>query len=98
MRVSIIHDLTAFQRDILYILAGLDEPKGVEIKDELDESYDGEIYSGRLYPVLDDLADTGLIEKGRVQHDKRINAYELTNKGEREIEAHREWENKTLFN
>ena len=39
VRLSIMHDLTAFQRDILYILAGLDEPKGVEIKDELDEYY-----------------------------------------------------------
>ena len=54
VRLSIMDDLTAFQRDILYILAGLDEPKGVEIKDELDESYDGEISSGRLYSVLDD--------------------------------------------
>ena len=46
-----MHDLTAFQRDILYILAGLDEPKGVEIKDELGEYYDSGIYSGRLLSI-----------------------------------------------
>lgn len=54
----------------------------MEIKYGLDEYYDSEISSGRLYPVLDDLADTELVDKSRAQHDKQINAYELTNKGE----------------
>lgn len=90
-----MNDLTAFQRDVLYVLAGLDEPKGVDIKDELEEYYMTEIHHGRLYPNLDTLVERGLVEKG--QQDKRTNSYALTDSGYRQLEAHRTWENTTLF-
>ncbi|EMA53047.1 MULTISPECIES: PadR family transcriptional regulator [Halococcus] len=86
-------DLTAFQRDILYVIAGLDDgspPYGLAIKEELDRHYSGEINHGRLYPNLDDLAEVGLVEKGSV--DDRTNSYGLTERGQREIETRREWE------
>jgi PadR family transcriptional regulator, regulatory protein PadR len=82
-------DLTAFQRDILYIIDGLDAPKGLAIKDELDEYYNQEINHGRLYPNLDTLADKGLVKKG--QHDNRTNSYTLTQRAHREIEARHDW-------
>jgi len=85
-----MHDLTGFQRDLLYVIAGLDGPKGLAIKDELDEYYGAEINHGRLYPNLDALVEKGLVEKGRI--DDRTNAYTLTQRGERELEARREWE------
>ena len=85
-----MHDLTGFQRDLLYVIAGLDGPKGLAIKDELDENYGTEINHGRLYPNLDALVEKGLVEKGRI--DDRTNAYTLTQRGERELEARREWE------
>lgn len=85
-----MEELTAFQRDLLYVLAGMDEPNGVAIKTELEEYYKGEIHYGRLYPDLDSLVDKELVEKGH--HDKRTNAYELTDDGHHELEAHREWE------
>jgi PadR family transcriptional regulator, regulatory protein PadR len=85
-----MEELTAFQRDTLYVIAGLEEPKGLEIKDELEEYYDSEVHHGQVYPNLDTLVDKSLVSKG--QHDHRTNAYELTNRGEREIEARREWE------
>jgi PadR family transcriptional regulator, regulatory protein PadR len=85
-----MEDLTAFQRDALYVIAGLEEPKGLDIKDELEEIYDKEVHHGRLYPNLDTLVDKSLVSKG--QHDNRTNAYELTDRGERELEARREWE------
>lgn len=59
-----MYDLTGFQRDALYVIAGLDNPKGLEIKAKLDESYGSEINHGRLYPNLDELVNKGLIEKG----------------------------------
>ncbi|WP_394347183.1 hypothetical protein [Halobacterium salinarum] len=31
-----MHDLTGFQRDLLYAIAGLDEPHGLAVKDELE--------------------------------------------------------------
>lgn len=85
-----MHDLTGFQRDLLYALAGLDRPKGLDIKDVLDEYYGQSINHGRLYPNLDQLVEKGLVEKGR--HDDRTNAYTLTRRGRRELGARREWE------
>jgi len=85
-----MHDLTAFQRDLLYVVNGLDEPHGLAVKYELKEYYEKDIHHGRLYPNLDTLVDKGLIDKG--QHDRRTNFYTVTSRGEREIEARREWE------
>lgn len=86
-----MYDLTGFQRDCLYIIAGLDSPKGLAIKSKLEEFYESDIHPGRLYPNLDELVEKGLVEKS--QHDRRTNAYTLTARGKREIEARREWEN-----
>lgn len=84
-------DLTAFQRDILYVVAGFDEqPSGLAIKDELEKYYDSEIHHGRLYPNLDTLVDKGLVDKGTI--DRRTNSYTLSTRGEREIKARRDWE------
>lgn len=85
-----MYDLTSFQRDILYVLAGMDRPKGLEIKEELEQYYGSEINHGRLYPNLDALVEMGLIEKGEL--DKRSNFYVLTASGENELEDRREWE------
>jgi DNA-binding PadR family transcriptional regulator len=82
-----MHDLTGFQRDLLYVIAGLQEPHGLAIKEELEEYYEKEIHHGRLYPNLDTLVEKGLVEK-----DRRTNVYTLTRRGRREIEARREWE------
>jgi PadR family transcriptional regulator PadR len=86
-----MHDLTGFQRDILYAIAGLEEPHGLAIKAELEDYYEGEINHGRLYPNLDTLVEKGLVEKGEI--DQRTNSYTLTRRGRRELEARREWEN-----
>lgn len=86
-----MYDLTGFQRELLYATAGLDEPHGLAIKEELDDYYETEVHHGRLYPNLDELADKGLVEKG--ERDRRTNSYTLTRRGTREIEARREWEN-----
>ena len=85
-----MHDLTGFQRDVLYVIAGLDEPHGLAVKEELEEYYEKEIHHGRLYPNLDTLVEKGLVEKDK--KDRRTNAYTLTRRGRREIEARRTWE------
>lgn len=86
-----MYDLTGFQRDLLYVTAGLDEPHGLAIKDELEDYYEKEIHHGRLYPNLDTLVEKGLIEKS--EKDRRTNLYSLTRRGTREIEARHEWVN-----
>ncbi len=83
-------DLTGFQRDILYVTAGLDEPHGLAIKAELEDYYESEIQHGRLYPNLDTLVEKGIIEKGEI--DKRTNSYTVTSRGRRELDARNEWE------
>ena len=87
-----MYDLTAFQRDLLYTIAGQDEPHGLAIKAELEDYYEKEIHHGRLYPNLDEVVDKGLVEKGEV--DRRTNYYTITARGRRELEARREWENR----
>jgi len=81
-------DLTGFQRDILYVTAGLEQPHGLAIKDELEAYYTGEIHHGRLYPNLDTLVEKGLV--GKQKHDERTNQYTLTDHGRQEIEARQE--------
>ena len=85
-----MYDLTAFQRDLLYVICGLDRPHGLLVKEELESYYDGEINHGRLYPNLDTLVEKGLVDKG--QQDRRTNYYQLTRRGQRELDARREWE------
>ena len=89
-----MHDLTGFQRDILYVTAGLDEPHGLRIKEELEEYYESEIQHGRLYPNLDTLVEEGLLDKGEI--DKRTNSYTVTDSGREVIEARAAWENQYL--
>ncbi|AHG03572.1 PadR family transcriptional regulator [Halobacterium sp. DL1] len=83
-------DLTGFQRDLLVVAAGLEEPNGLDIKSELEQYYTSEINHGRLYPNLNTVVEKGLVEKG--QKDERTNQYVVTDRGERELDARRDWE------
>jgi DNA-binding PadR family transcriptional regulator len=75
---GIAKELTAFQQNILTILA--EEPRyGLAIKRELETYYDSEVNHGRLYPNLDDLVEMNLVEKSEL--DKRTNQYSLTDDG-----------------
>ena len=85
-----MHDLTGFQRDLLVVIAGLDDPHGLAIKEELEEYYESEVNHGRLYPNLDELVGKGLVEKG--EKDRRTNIYHLTQRGKRELDARQDWE------
>ena len=85
-----MYDLAGFQRDLLYVVAGLEKPHGLALKGELEDYYEKEIHHGRLYPNLDTLVDKGLVEKGEA--DRRTNIYSVRRRGAWEIEASREWE------
>ncbi|MFT4932732.1 MAG: DNA-binding PadR family transcriptional regulator [Natronomonas sp.] len=86
---GIARELTAFQKNILVILA--EEPMyGLAIKRELEEYYGSEVNHGRLYPNLDDLVEMGLVEKSEL--DKRTNQYELTDDGFDAVLDQLEWE------
>jgi DNA-binding PadR family transcriptional regulator len=87
-------DLTGFQRDLMYVIAGMDKPHGLAVKDELEEYYNKEIHHGRLYPNLDTLVEKGLLDKGEA--DRRTNYYVATRRGKREIEARVDWESEYI--
>lgn len=84
-----MNELTGFQRDVLYVIAGLDEPSGSQIKDHLEEYYENPVDRGQLYPNIDSIAEKGLIKKH--QKEDRRNVHALTVKGHREIKARQEW-------
>ena len=87
---SDLFDLTGFQRDLLYVIAGQRQPSGQRIKEELESDF-GEITHGRLYPNLDTLVQKELINKG--ERDRRTNYYEITESGTTALRTRREWEN-----
>ncbi|QLG60563.1 PadR family transcriptional regulator [Halorarum salinum] len=86
--VGVARDLTAFQQNILVILA--EEPMyGLAIKRELESYYDAEVNHGRLYPNLDDLVEMDLVEKSEL--DKRTNQYALTETGRQAVLDRIDW-------
>jgi len=86
---GIARELTAFQQNILVILA--EEPRyGLAIKRELETYYDSEVNHGRLYPNLDDLVEMDLVEKSEL--DKRTNQYALTDEGYEAVLNQLSWE------
>ncbi|MFP9190479.1 PadR family transcriptional regulator [Natronosalvus vescus] len=81
--------LTGFQRDLLYVIAGMERPSGQQILDDINEYIDQPVTHGRLYPNLDTLVEKKLVEKGQL--DRRTNYYALTPKGRRELQRRQEW-------
>jgi DNA-binding PadR family transcriptional regulator len=85
---GIARELTAFQQNILTILA--EEPRyGLAIKRELETYYDSEVNHGRLYPNLDELVEMDLVEKSEL--DKRTNQYALTDDGYQAVLDQLDW-------
>ena len=84
-------DLSAFARDVLYIISGNPEIKGTKISEIAGRYYGEEIYNSRLYPVLTDLDERGLIKKEK--RDDRTNQHTITPAGEEALLTRREWEN-----
>ena len=89
-----LFSLTGFQRDLLYVVSGMDHASGRAIMEELEADTGQEITRGRLYPNLDALVTEGLIRKGQV--DRRTNYYSLSEAGWEALRDRRAWENRRL--
>ncbi|MDS0474828.1 PadR family transcriptional regulator [Natrinema sp. 1APR25-10V2] len=87
-------DLTGFQRDLLYVIAGAEQPSGQDVKDEIESHYSSDINHGRLYPNLDTVVNKELVEKGQL--DRRTNYYDITDDGLEQLEERREWESQYI--
>ena len=82
-------DLSAFQRDILWVLSHSGPLKGLAIKSCLQEYYGEDINHGQLYPNLDDLVERSLVDKG--QRDQRTNEYKLTADAKQALSRRQTW-------
>ncbi|MDF9748272.1 PadR family transcriptional regulator [Natrinema salsiterrestre] len=87
-------DLTGFQRDLLYVIAGAAHPSGQDVKEEIEQYYSSEINHGRLYPNLDTVVNKDLVEKGQI--DRRTNYYAITEAGEQAVEERQEWQSQYI--
>lgn len=88
-----LFELTGFQRDLLYVIAGADKPSGQMVKERIEQDI-GEVKHGRLYPNLDTLVERGYVNKG--QHDRRTNYYEISEAGLQALRERRSWESQFL--
>lgn len=84
------HDLTGFQRDLLFVVGGLEAASGKEIKREIEETQDRKLLAGRVYSNLDTLVEEGYVEKGEI--DGRTNEYRITESGDAEIRDRYDWQ------
>ena len=87
-------ELNGFQRDVMYVLAALDEPSGREVKSRVESELDVEVTNGRLYPNLDELVERSLVEKGAL--DRRTNYYDLTPDGREMLRERQRWQRRML--
>lgn len=87
-------ELTGFQRDLLYVLAGMGRPSGIEVRDALVEYYGSTVIPARVYQNLDRLTDRGFVAKG--ESDARSNTYHITESGRDAIRTRRTWEDDAL--
>jgi len=87
-------DLTGFQRDLLYCIAGVEEPYGLGIKRALESYRDIEVNHGRLYSNLNTLVEEGYVAKGSI--DERTNSYELTTEAKQRLAERQQWQAKRL--
>jgi len=83
-----MHDLSSFQRDLLVVVAGLDDPIGKDVRQELQEYYHEEVTAGRVYPQLTEMVEKQLIIK---QDAGQANIYRITKRGVRELQDRRDW-------
>ncbi len=89
-----LFELTAFQRDLLFITARLDQPSGQDIKKKFETETTSEINRGNIYPNLDDLVGAGYLKKESL--DRRTNCYILTQRGHHRLRQRHEWEHAQL--
>lgn len=80
-----LRDLTSGGRDCLWLVADLQPTNGARVIDAIND-----IGESRVYRILDELVELGLVEKEPV--DGRENQYQLTDAGESALHDRLEWE------
>nr|WP_264475041.1 PadR family transcriptional regulator [Salinirubrum litoreum] len=68
----------------------MNDPSGQAIKSELEATQDRSVLAGHVYSNLDDLADTGLVDKR--SKTGRTNEYAVTETGRERLHRRLQWE------
>lgn len=89
-----MYHLTGFQRDLLFVLDGMESPSGKDVRAAIERSQDRDVRHARLYANLDQLVEEGLVSKGR--EDGRTNEYDTTEAGHRALRDRYDWEEQYL--
>ena len=84
-----VHELTAIQRDLLFVVAGLENASGKGIKRELERTQDRGLLPGRVYSNLDELVEADYVVK--VPTGGRENEYCVTDDGHDAIKHRLRW-------
>lgn len=92
--MATMHELRGFQRDVLFVLYGLDEPNGQDVLDEMQSSMSEVVQASRIYSNLDDLQEMGLVHE--TSGNGRANRYALTDAGVDAVRSRHEWERDVL--
>lgn len=87
-----VHELSALQRDLLFVIAGTGPASGQALKSELTRAQDVELLPGVLYSNLDELADAGFVAKG--EQDGRTNRYTVTDAGREALRDLLRWQHR----
>ena len=84
--------LNAFQRDALRAAEEATPCSGTELADVLEAHY-GKVYNARIYPALEELADSEFLS---IEDAGGANRYLITDDGRAALDAHRDWYNGEL--
>lgn len=84
-------NLNAMKRDLLVLLARMDQPSGREVHAELDSEYEDVMVYNTVSGALKELEADGYVRSERREEDERNKQYELTPFGVRSFEADLEW-------
>lgn len=90
IRCKSMKQLTAVQRDLLYVIASLNKPYGRGIKRRIEEYYEEGVSTGQVYQNLDKLVDYGYVEKAAT--DGRRKSYTLTSKAFDSMDDRQAWQ------
>lgn len=88
----IMNRLTGFQRDLMYIINGFENPTEKQIKQEMDSYYNEDIFQSRIYHNIDILINYGYVDK--IQSKKFSRRYSITKEGRESIASREQWTQK----
>lgn len=88
--IGIIGELTALQRDILYVVANEDGITGVEVRRKIEDLYDTDYRRATIYDAIRELRKEGLVQV--TDESGRSKLVGITVRGMSAIESHHMWE------